>query len=209
MGSIRFISMLVFVSVLFFICAYVKPVFAIRAGLADVNRDGIVNPADSDYIRTYYGLSPTGLAALANVNQDTFINIFDLVFVGGNIGYTLSPCELENVNNDGLVNQLDVDIVTGYLGQSDSTENMIADLDGDGSVGSLDLSRVQACLPAPTSTLTPTPTMTPTPQVSLTPDPKATTNPNIHPNWKYEVMAGPSYTGTPSYIEDKKMHRCL
>lgn len=191
--------------VILFFFLTTKTVYAdVRKGLSDVNRDGRTNTGDTSFIGTYYGQTfPTGQAALADVNQDSVIDVTDLSVVGANSGYILSACELEDINNNGSVTSADLAIVNGYLGQSDTTTNMIADLNGDGSITSADVASVQACIPTPTPTPTSMPTPTPTTKLSDAVQSSGPTNPNIHTNWQHEVMAGPNYVGTPKFIDNQ------
>lgn len=119
-----------------------KPTFAYRNALADVNRDGVVSQNDVDLVKKFFNfVNPTGKAALADITQDSVVNILDLSFVGGRVGMNISTCQTADISDNGTVDQADLDYIGKFFGQIDNSRNMQADLTGDGYVNILDLSR--------------------------------------------------------------------
>lgn len=112
----------------------------IRRALLDVNRNGYIDQSDKRLVRTYFGIeNPTGVQALADVNQNHRINGMDFSLLAKSVGQSVSQCETADINNDHGVNTTDLEIIGQYYDQEDTSENMMADLNGDGSIDLLDL----------------------------------------------------------------------
>lgn len=153
------------------------------ACIADLNHDGVVNKPDLNLVA-----DQMGKAGSADINGDGIVDILDLSKVANSFGRkcaanATSFCAIADADRSGTVNAKDLQLVAGDFGKKSQY-----DMDGDGTITMVDLSKVasyvgQSCGnvssgAAPGLAASPTPTSNPGSASVPTPDTRIANNCN-------------------------------